>query len=102
VRCFGLRASLPLDLVGDLPLVDESAASVRSASREAIRGLCEFLVDCSSNRPLVLELIAPPRTDPLLAELSRRLVPAGRARRLAGSVLLVVDSPDSPESSDGA
>ena len=92
MRRFRLRATLPLALLGELPLVDESARPGHPTAASAIRGLSEFLVDCSSTRPLVLEFPGRDPADPLLAALRERLIPEGRRRRVRGCVLVVVES----------
>jgi serine/threonine-protein kinase len=87
IRRHALDRALPLDLLGDLPLVDavrrrDPAPGARLAAAAAARAIGGFLLRCAGNRPMVLHVERSVDDAPLLRELTRRLADA--AARAAG------------------
>jgi len=84
MRRYGLCDLLPVALLGGLPVLERDRPPghpVRGngeQNRNAGRALREFLLDCASRRPLVLQVERPALADPLTAALCRELHGAAR------------------------
>lgn len=79
-RRFGLERFLPLRFVGGVAVLDRPDACCNPPLAEAASGIAEFLLVSNRDRPAVLFLERPARDEPLLGEVTRRLIRAGRRR----------------------
>ena len=93
VRRHGLDRSLPIELIGGVPILDPSRTTGgRARLRSDARGIREFLLDCAAVRPTVLCIERPARSEPLVRELCRELVEAiDGVLPSRGGLLLLVD-----------
>jgi hypothetical protein len=100
IRRHSLSRCLPLDWLGDLPILDPRRAApdgpgtAGSAVRHAAQSICEFVWRCARERSLVVCLDSSTGRDPLGREVSRLLresVLRNRhfARRHGGLLLLL-------------
>jgi len=93
-RHFSLRRWLPLETMGQLVLLDPSRAGARApALRPAARAIADLILDCASNRPLVLcfdRTADAPLVNAVRQQLVRVLDRTPPRTQAGGGLLLVI------------